>query len=52
MVGVVQAAFEGFGDAGAVAGGEQVEQQSAGDREGEPGFCCAGAGLAVLGCAA
>jgi hypothetical protein len=39
MLGVVQVAFEGFGDAGAVAGGEQVEQQSAGDRDGEPGFC-------------
>jgi hypothetical protein len=35
---VVQVAFEGFGDAVPVAGGEQVEQQSAGDRDGEPGF--------------
>jgi len=35
---VVQVAFEGFGDGGPVAGGEQVEQQSAGDRDGEPGF--------------
>ena len=39
MAGVVQVAFEGFGDGDAVAGGEQVQQQSAGDRDGEPGFC-------------
>jgi hypothetical protein len=38
VFGVVQVAFEGFGDGLAVAGGEQVEQQAAGNGDGEPGF--------------
>ena len=42
LVGVVQVAFEGFGDGDAVAGGEHVQQQSAGDGDGEPGFCSSG----------
>jgi hypothetical protein len=37
--------FEGFGDAIAVAGGEQVEQQPAGDGDGEPGFCLSAFGV-------
>jgi hypothetical protein len=35
---VHQVAFEGFGDAVAVTGGEQVKQQASGDGDGEPGF--------------
>jgi len=34
--GVHQVAFEGFGDAIAVTGGEQVKQQASGDGEGDP----------------
>jgi hypothetical protein len=42
LVGMVQVAFEGFGDGDAVAGSEEVEQKSAGDGDDEPGFCSRG----------
>jgi hypothetical protein len=42
---VQEVPFKGFGDAIAIAGCEQVEQQPAGDGDGEPGFCLSALGV-------